>query len=94
MNEEKLFKHRPRFVMIDPLAIDKRVLYRVDGKFKIGLILHTERSSDGQLPVEQATPSEVLRAGKYRAPIVRTWHVLRWPKKEKAGAKSGPSKGI
>jgi hypothetical protein len=86
----KPFKHRARFVLIDPLAIDKRLLYRIDGKFRIGLILCTEPGPDGKLRVEQAMPSELLRGGKHRAPIVGTWHTLsdRWtPEKRRAGRK-------
>jgi hypothetical protein len=86
----KPFRHRPKFVLIDPLAIDKALLYRIDGKFRIGLILCTEPGPDGKLRVEQAMPSELFRAGKHRSPIVGTWHTLseRWtPEKRRAGRK-------
>jgi hypothetical protein len=71
--------------MIDPLAIDKRLLYEIGGRYFIGLILHTERDArTGKLRVEQAMPSALLRAGKHKAPVVGDWHVLRdaWSKKE------------
>jgi hypothetical protein len=85
----KPFKHRAKFVMIDPLAIRKELLYKVDGKYLIGLILCTEPGLNGKLRVEQAMPSQLLKAGKHRAPIVRNWHTLseeRWPGKGKAGS--------
>jgi hypothetical protein len=84
MSDDPKPKPRAKFVMLDPLAIDKRLLYRIDGKYYIGLILCTERDAKGKLRVEQAMPSELLREGKHRAPVVGDWHVLRevWTKNE------------
>jgi hypothetical protein len=51
-------KPRAKFVLIDPLAIDKRLLYRIDGRYFIGLILCAERDAKtGKLRVEQAKDS-------------------------------------
>jgi hypothetical protein len=82
-------KPRAKFVLIDPLAIDKRLLYEIGGRYFIGLILSTERNAKtGKLVVQQAMPSALYREGKHRAPVVGNWHVLReaWTKKERPGS--------
>jgi hypothetical protein len=81
--------HRAKFVMIDPLAIDKRLLYKIDGKFRIGLILCTEPGPDGRLRVEQAMPNELFHAGKYRSPVVGSWHSLKRPWERNSSKGSG-----
>ena len=81
-------QHRKRFVMIDPLAIDKMLLYSVDGKPRIGLILETERGSDGQLAVTQAAPGKLLKQG-VRGKCVGNWHVLRDSKNSSEKKASG-----
>jgi hypothetical protein len=44
-NDDPKPKPRAKFVLIDPLAIDKRLLYEIGGKHYIGLILSTERNA-------------------------------------------------
>jgi hypothetical protein len=72
---------RERFVMIDSLAIDKKILYRDgDGRYLIGLILETERvGTTPRFRVRQATPSEMRKNGA-KGKIVGSWHFLskRW----------------
>jgi hypothetical protein len=49
---------RGKFVYFDPLAIDKRLLYKTpDGKYRIGLVLETEQQPNGYFLVRQAAPS-------------------------------------
>ena len=75
-------QHRKRFVMIDPLAIDKRLLYSVDGKPRIGLILEVERGVDGQFSVTQAMPRKLFKQGAKKR-TVGNWHCLgkKWDSK-------------
>jgi hypothetical protein len=70
--------------MIDPLAIDKRLLYRDgDGCYRIGLILETERvGTTPRFRVRQAAPSEMRNNGA-KGKIVGSWHFLgrKWAEK-------------
>jgi hypothetical protein len=87
---------RRRFVLLDPLAIDKQLLYQdSSGKFKIGLILETERGADGRFPVRQAAPAKLTRAG-VAGQIVGHWKFLdpRWDGKGKAARNGGSAKSL
>jgi hypothetical protein len=78
-------KHRKRFVMIDPLSIDRKLLYFVDGKPRSGLILEVERGADGEFSVRQATPAKLLKQG-VRGKVVGNWHTLRDAEKKGGSA--------
>jgi hypothetical protein len=73
---------REKFVYCDPLAIDKRLLYKTpDGKYRIGLILETEQQPNGYFLVRQAAPSALTDAG-VRGKIVGNWKIIspHWDK--------------
>ena len=76
-------KHPKRFCMIDPLAIDRKLLYSVDGKPRIGLILEAERGADGLFSVSQASPAKLREKG-LKGKVVGNWHVLgrKWDSKD------------
>jgi hypothetical protein len=66
-------KFEKRFVLIDPLAVDKSLLYSdSSGKFKVGLILETERDQDGKHAVRQAAPAKLTARG-VRGKVVGWW---------------------
>jgi hypothetical protein len=81
--------------MIDPLAVDKKLLYEVDGKYRIGLILENERTPDGKyFVVRQAAPSKLTKAG-VKGKVVGSWHSLwsRWTKDSTKGEAVTGQKG-
>jgi hypothetical protein len=63
--ERPLVKPRPRFAIIDPLLINKPLLYKTaDDKYCIALVLHAERDpATGRFPVSKAMPSELFKKG-------------------------------
>ena len=87
---------RRRFVLLDPLLIEKRLLYQDSaGKHRIGLILETERGADGGFPVRQSAPAKLTNCGVV-GKVVGHWKFLdpRWDGKGKAAGKGGSAKLI
>ena len=76
--------------MLDPLAIDKGLLYRDGaGRHLIGLILETERAGTSpRFLVRQAVPAHLRQPGG-KGKVVGTWHFLgtKWDAKREGGAK-------
>jgi hypothetical protein len=78
--------HRKRFALIDLAMIDENLLYSDSSgsKKKLGLLLETERATDGTFLVRQAAPEKLTRRG-VEGQIVGRWKFLhrRWTKNGK-----------
>ena len=80
---------RRRFLMLDPRAIDKNLLYRDGDGYLIGLVLETERvDKEPRFIVKQAVPAHLRKNGN-QGKVVGSWHFLseKWDAKRAEGAK-------
>ena len=80
---------RRRFLMLDPRAIDKNLLYPDGDRYLIGLVLETERvGKEPRFIVKQAVPAHVRKNGN-QGKVVGSWHFLsaKWDAKREEGAK-------
>ncbi len=90
---DKPREYRQRFVMLDPRAIDKALLYHDSSgnKYWIGLLLETERGKDGKFAVTQAAPARMTKAG-VRGKVVGSWKISKPPLGQKRKSRrSGPA---
>ena len=87
---DKPREFRKRFVLIDPRAVDKQLLYFDSSeKPSVGLILETERDQSGKFPVRQAAPGRMTKVG-VRGKVIGWWKFVhpKWDSKDGKAART------